>query len=170
MFRCQYDHFQSQIRALQTYYKLKINSLKTLPNSNICTGQKKGIRATFKEIQNRFYQANNCSLSLGCPLCYFLIPFHLKAAQLQRVWEGVRGKKEKEKKPRTNPSHRTVTTAVQGSYSPVFRSKAFKGFYLVLSVGNGEGWWTSCPLFVLILCNHLQFLPVHFTLINQTNT
>lgn len=145
---------------------MKINSLKTMPNSNICMSQKKGIKATFKEIQYHFHKGNNYSLLLGCSLFYLLIPFHLKAAQLQRVWGGVRGKKEK--KPHTNPFHVTFTTAVQGCYSPISISKTFKGFYLILPVGNGEGWWTSCPLFVLILCNHLQFMLVYFTLINQT--
>lgn len=70
-----------------------------MPDSNICMGQKKGIKATLQEIQYHFHKGNNYSLLLGCLLCYLLIPSHLKAAQLQRVWEGVRGKKEKEKKP-----------------------------------------------------------------------
>jgi len=48
---------------------------------------------------------------LGFLLYYLLVPFHLKAAQLQRVWGGVRGKKEKEKNPTSIP-HTTFTTAV----------------------------------------------------------
>lgn len=104
---------------------------------------------------NHFTQDNH-SLLLECFLYYPLNPFNL-AVQLQGKCEGLgeskRDKKHqkpaKENQKIINPFHITLLLC-RVVFLPIFN--------------------LSCPFFVLILCHHLQFVSVHFTLINQPNT
>lgn len=141
------------IRALQTYCKLKINSFFKKSNLNRYMVQKKWIKQRFrKSLQHR-------TIILCCWSVCYITPSILSIWQLnfrgyvKRLGESERNKKNpnktKQNQKITNPFHTTLLLCR----------------VVILLIFN-----LSCPLFVLILCHHLQFVPVHFTLINQPNT